>query len=332
MSLLDAIDFSDIFGGATFAVAVTCYNRPKYLRRCLKSLKMMQGICEFPIIFFPDGGSESKLMENVLAIKAAGLKHVAIRSTDKNLGIEMNSIRTRLFAFDMLNIDFLLNLEEDFLPDISYLILLSNIWKYLTVEKGFDNIGAISAWNECRLSTSERIICRDVLKIGSGSHFWASLMPKATWDKIKPLVIHYKNSFCLQHVGVKETQLRFDSRDTNRVILDFLASRAKMVNVADSFINYQSPLKNPTVTQTKALLSARVGGTGLDALLELAFIECGLIRVRTKVNHGVYVGKNGAHAGPIHWQHDKKVHGSTILDIPSDNLLPEHLPKTFRII
>ena len=136
------------------AVLIICYNRPEYLKECIKSLEANKENTETIFIFSLDGGCKSAEKENHELIEHAMLKHKIILTHDHNYGCPKHHIDAHRFAFDWCHFENVITIQEDITITPQFISFMKNMHTWAT--NTYSNIGATGVFSYSFLSPEEK--------------------------------------------------------------------------------------------------------------------------------------------------------------------------------
>lgn len=246
-------------------IAILSFNRPRYLREVLKSLRGQVSKRD-EIVLFQDGAtnphsgrvkaSQQDIRACVDLFKAI-IPWGKVIEADRNLGIAMNYERAETYFFADRLRPYALFLEDDLVLSPNYLVVVRNLLKIAETD---ERISYVSAYGNMWASREEQYRRRAELQHMHEN--WGFAMTRAAWLGERP--------FREQYLALVK-DLDYSQRD-NAAIIAFYADRGWNTRV-----------------------------TSQDCARWIASVELGKVRLTSFSCHARYIGEEGEHFTPQHF-------------------------------
>lgn len=307
------------------AVAIFCFNRPFYLKRCLDSIETNPESSKLPFFFFLDGGPKSKQAVNRRVISRSKIKHKFIIERPDNFGIPKNIIDARRLLFDHCNFETVVIMEEDLIINNSFFSLLFKLHDW--AHTNYTNIGTIQLWNEyCLLDANQKKEKLDILK--QPEPWWSGVcytQTKNVWSKIREFLYEYESLFIDSLVDVKTVKYARSKPSRGpfaKEIKEWLRNQKK----PEFKIDPKTIVPDYTSKILEHIYNPRIRNGNQDCINAIALWLNGYVRLQTLVNHGVHIGAVGTSSTLNSW---KKSIGSKL---ELENYRADELPDQFIVL
>jgi hypothetical protein len=246
----------------TYPVALLSFDRPKYLRQVLKSLRPLV-ISDDQIFLFQDGAwnrhsnrwkAERSDIETCVQLFRRFFPQGVVIQSEENLGIAWNYERAERHVFETLGATAGLFLEDDLILSPNYLDVTDML---LDLARRNDRIGYVSAYGDFWATPAQQAARLDHL-IPMHEN-WGSAQTRSSWLA--------ERTFRRDYLALVENT-DYSLRDHER-IRQFYRNRGWQVDI-----------------------------TSQDCARWIACAERGAVRVTTAACHARYIGKIGEHFTP----------------------------------
>ena len=180
------------------ALAIAGYNRPAYFRPTIQSILCNPCVAQCDLWCFFDGGAASCqdeyrfILSQELSRTPYHPREVRLEDRRENWGCERNLIDLRRRLFDNEAYERLFVFEDDMIVGPHYLALSLRLLDW--AEFHFSDIGAVQAYNFCRMSKEEKMRTLEQVEVGN-PHWWGYLMPRRTWEAIRDTMYEYEDRY-----------------------------------------------------------------------------------------------------------------------------------------
>ena len=161
-------------------IVIFCHSRALLLDKCLSSVKKACGVDEWQVVVIHQAGNFE--VDKVLD-KHKAIIHTLVRSRPKfrePLGnINYNRILGSKYAFEFLDADYVLGIEEDNLISKDSLLFVEKVYELYKHDKAFRGINLGSIEYEKTISNTGYSLLR------FGLHGSAGVLTRRTWNYIK---------------------------------------------------------------------------------------------------------------------------------------------------
>jgi len=260
-------------------VSLIAANRIEYFKQVVDSIvPALQGRELW--VFIDYCGSRSVQEDHESYVKEK-IPNALIVKRYKHYGCGRNIIQARRFLFDDHGVSRAFILEDDLVISPDYFTLCENLMRW--AERRYSNIGAVQAWNFCKLSKEEKDKKYDVVD-STYNNWWAYLLNRSAWTKIRGYLLEFERKFL---------RIPIYGRRNHQAIYNWMRKNQT---------HYSSIIGGFDITDAVAekrdhhLYKAFV--TGQDAATMRSFENEGLVRLTTLANRSVYIGRSGVHFRP----------------------------------
>jgi len=161
-------------------IVIFCHSRALLLDKCLSSVKKARGVGHWELVVIHQIGN--KEVEKVL-YKHKAIIHTVVSTKPEfrePLGnINYNRILGTKYAFELLNAEFVLGIEEDNLISKDSLLFIESIYESYKHDKAFRGINLGSVEHDKNISKAGYSLLR------FGLHGSAGVLTRRTWNYIK---------------------------------------------------------------------------------------------------------------------------------------------------
>lgn len=287
-------------------IVVVGYDRPGYFEKMLNFLILNEEVITTPVYFCIDGGGaqlEYHEIINRLQDKVKPNKWVTMLQAE-NLGIGNHLFTIREHLFFKLGYDYITVIEEDVYVSPYFIRLNNQLLEWCSAN--FDNVPVVSAWSLNFLSKEQKESNLQSV-IATNDHWITYTMTKLGWEKIRDMVMEYRNTFLL---GIKYKQ-----RDDVAI--------KKWLQTKRDIIPKKTPKAFPGYV--KINFDNPRFATSQDGIMAAAMYLQGLVKVNTWVNRCLYFGEFGEHGTPENFK-AKKFSEMTLGFYPEDKLINSFIP------
>jgi len=272
------------------AVLVLAYNRPAYLKQCLKSLEQNEEAAETPFIFALDGGLNSTQKENLEIIKKSKIKNKIILTRNRNYGCPKNHVDAYRFVFDWCKFKKMIMLQEDIIVSSTYLSFILHLHSWAS--KSYSNIGAVHGFSYCLLPPQQKYVRQNLVTEDSLHWLFRTFcMDQKAWNKIRKTLYDYEKFIDqIPHTNIyNRERSKPIVWEQASLILDWMRELVthKMPNSSCSHIlhsEYLSFFENIYLNENSP---------NEDIIMGLAFFLNDLVKLRSIVNRAITIGKEG---------------------------------------
>jgi hypothetical protein len=285
-SLSDLVNRSKLPRSAV-AVALIACDRYYYFQQVVASLAKNPQIAQLPVFLFLDENKDAGVANKHVKLCQRYIPQTVIVRRNTNYGCGRNIIDARRQLFTKMGYAYVYVFEDDMKVSPHYLGLT---WRLMMwAEQHFDNVGAVQAWNLCRLPLKDKQ--QRVSEVhATYTNWWGYLMSRKAWQKIESDVLEYQNQFL---------NCSYMERD-HQAIRTWFWDRLK---------------NGSEVKKGRTFLEDTIAGdvwnryiaspaTGQDAITMTMFRRHGLVRLATTVNRGEYIGREGIQMTARQFVHD----------------------------
>lgn len=161
-------------------IVIFCHSRALLLDKCLSSVKKAYGVDEWQVVVINQTGS---LKVDQVLNKYKTIIHTLVSTKPKfkeSLGnINNNRILGSRYAFEFLNADYVLGIEEDNLISKDSLLFIESVYESHKYDKAFRGINLGSIEHDKAISKAGYSLLR------FGLHGSAGVLTRRTWNYIK---------------------------------------------------------------------------------------------------------------------------------------------------
>lgn len=280
-------------------VCIFSFNRPKYLKQLLESIKK-NNLDNVQFLLFQDGNYDVMRRKNVATrdqitscmklFEDANLPNSKIFLTSNcfNYGIAIMQREAKRIIFDNSNIEFAFLFEDDFIIVENYFELIDSLRnEYENDERAF----SVQAFSNMKLNSEEMERYKNELVV-TDAHHWGWAVWKRSWDKIK-------NDFDLYYEFIKNVSYN----DLRRHIYTD--------QIYDIFRQIY-----PEIPKKSKHFSLPVSQDGAKAL---CMNKNGMYQISTKLNYIKPIGEYGLNFKPVLF----KKYRLDQIEIPKEAFIPE---------
>lgn len=284
-------NYSDI-NNQDVAVLVVAYNRPEYLKECIKAIEQNCEAQYLPFIFALDGGADSTIDENISLVNESNIKNKIILSRDRNYGCIKNHIDSKRFAFDWCNFKKIIVLEDDVVISPSYFTFVLNLHKWASgISK---NIGAVQGWTKCHDFRHKK--AKNLTYVQENPKSWSFLsycIDQIAWNKIKPIIYQFEEFIdeipLTSEFDKARSKPGFYLREIMPRIREWVQ---KLVLNKASIIEPGHLQSSYEATFRKRFMSPGFLASQ-DVMMGFSFYMNNLIKLEPLVNRCIHIGKEG---------------------------------------
>ena len=308
-------------------IVVIAYNRPDYFQQVVDTLEKNPESQTLPFFFVLDGGLNATQKENVHIILKSKIKYKEIIKRKINYGCGKNILDARRFMFEWCGFDRIILFEDDLVVSPEYISLTLNLHSW--AKKNYDNVGVVQCFNNRLLSYEQKKEQLDVVEETYGN-FWGYCLDKDTYNDIKDLLNEYDKKYL--NIVLSHEPNCIDIANWMKWNLD----KRPVVHKKRQFksiMDYENIFNLRVQSLLKRKNERRYGQ---DIEMRFALYKAGYIKITTKVNRAVYIGKSGFHHDSANWNKhgfDKIILDKFSDDTQRDNFISTHgLPDRLRVL
>lgn len=275
-------------------VLVTAFNRPDYFKKTLESLEQTPEAQTLPFFFIIDGGPRALQAEHAAIFESSSIKKKHLILLNQNYGNGRNVLDARRFMFEWCNFDKILVFEDDIVVTPEYITLTLRLHEW--AQKNFDNVGAVSCYNDCFLDDTEKEKHLSDVE-ATIDKYWGYCMDRATHNDIKDLLDEFEQRYLIDTpVGEPNCALigawMMYHMKTRSHIKPTKRSMPSIIDYHKYFQYYIAKLQD----------RAGLRRDGQDMETRFSFFMRGKVKISTTVNRARYIGIDGTHHDDQMWQ------------------------------
>lgn len=180
-------------------IIILSFNRPNYLSEVLQSLRLQEEVdwSGISVHLFQDGEvnkfsgrtkAEKSSVDECCRLFKDNFPEGTVHRSKDNIGIALNFARAENFAFEEINSEFAIFLEDDLILSPFY---IKTMLKLYALIKDRDDVGYFAAYGVHRASNADHLrFHNDLVAL---EHNWAFGLTKRQWSKSRPYIDQYLN-------------------------------------------------------------------------------------------------------------------------------------------